>query len=212
MYFSFLSYLCTVDMNLDRDFILKAGKLFIENGAKTLTMDDVARDFGVSKKTLYQMYRNKEALLEEVLTYQLEEIIDRMKQLNASARNAVERLLCRDADFDQAIQSNKSILIRQLAKYYPAIFQKHMTRFSEKITELMVQNIEIGREQGYYHYGFEADLYARLFFQLLIAYDSGLAGDLADFDRHEYNTAVLQFYINAITTEKGKEVLKKYNF
>ena len=40
-------------------FLSKASELFIENGAKTLTMDDVAKEFGISKKTLYQKYKNK---------------------------------------------------------------------------------------------------------------------------------------------------------
>ena len=48
----------------DNQFLQKATELFIENGAKTLTMDDVAKEFGMSKKTIYQKYKNMEALLE----------------------------------------------------------------------------------------------------------------------------------------------------
>ena len=46
-------------MEKDTAFIEKVQNLFLENGAKTLTMDDIARELGISKKTLYQKYRNK---------------------------------------------------------------------------------------------------------------------------------------------------------
>ncbi|HAI79685.1 MAG TPA: TetR/AcrR family transcriptional regulator, partial [Chryseobacterium sp.] len=58
---------------MDKKFLEKVVELFIDNGAKTLTMDDIAKEFGMSKKTLYQKYANKEALLEDVLAFKLEE-------------------------------------------------------------------------------------------------------------------------------------------
>ncbi|HAI79684.1 MAG TPA: TetR family transcriptional regulator, partial [Chryseobacterium sp.] len=56
----------------------------------------------------------------------------------------------RDEHIERAVQSNNSLLIRQLIKYYPAIFNKHMMDFAEKFSEVMVHNIERGRQQGYY--------------------------------------------------------------
>ena len=47
---------CTLDRLFD---------MFRTHGAKTLTMDDIAREFCISKKTLYQKYKNKEELLTE---------------------------------------------------------------------------------------------------------------------------------------------------
>ena len=52
-------------------------------------MDDVAREFGISKKTLYQKYKNKEALLEEVLDFKLSHIIQKMQKLDVEVENAV---------------------------------------------------------------------------------------------------------------------------
>ncbi|QFG53583.1 TetR/AcrR family transcriptional regulator [Chryseobacterium sp.] len=196
---------------MDESFLEKVAELFIENGAKTLTMDDIAREFGMSKKTLYQKYTTKEALLEDVLEYKLTEVIEKLNKMDKQIENAVDRMYCRDEEIEKAARSNNSVLIRQLLKYYPAIFNKHMMNFSERFTEVLVQNIERGREQGYYRTDFDAALYASIYFQMVMSYDSSPFLDTSKTDRAEYSNVALNFYMNAITTELGKQQLIKYN-
>lgn len=198
-------------MEDQKQFLRKATELFIEHGSKTLTMDDIAREFGISKKTLYQKYKNKEALIEEVLDFKLKEIIEKMRKLDTEVENAVERMFCRDEQMERAVSSNKSMMIRQLVKYYPAIYHKHMANFSEKFTEVLVKNIEKGRKQGVYREDFNAEINAKLFIQMMMSYDSSPIFEVNKINRHDFNIEVMMLYMNAITTEKGKEVLKKYN-
>lgn len=190
-------------------FLEKATELFIEYGAKTLTMDDVAKEFGISKKTLYQKYKNKEALLGEVLDFKLQEIIKALEKLEVEVENAVERMFCRDEQIKKAVNSNQSILIKQLIKYYPTVFQKHMLNFSGKFADVFEGNIIKGREQGYYRDDFNARIYARLFFHMMMSYDSSPYLEEENFEREEFKQEVMMFYMNAITTEKGKEIIKK---
>lgn len=199
-------------MENQKEFLAKAAQLFIENGAKSLTMDDIAKDFAISKKTLYQKYKNKEELLEEVLQYKLEVVISRLKYLDENIENAVERMICRDEEIDKVSHSNKTLLIRQLSKYYPAIFTKHMLNFSEKFAEVLVHNIEKGRSQGFYRTDFDAEMYAKIFFQLIMSYDNSPYLDPVNIDRENYYQETMMMYMNAITTVKGKEILKKINY
>lgn len=190
------------------NFLSKATQLFIENGAKSVTMDEIAKEFGISKKTLYQKYKNKEELLEEVLKYKLQEVIERLKYLDENIDNAVARMFCRDEEIDKVSHSNNNILIRQLLKYYPAIFHKHMLNFSTKFSEVLVHNIEKGRKQGLYREDFDPELYAKLFFQIVVSYDSSPYFDVELIERENFMQETMFFYLNAITNEKGKEVLK----
>lgn len=195
---------------MDQVFLEKVSALFIDNGAKTLTMDDIAREFGMSKKTLYQKYANKESLLEDVLTYQLELVIAKLNKLDEEVQNAIERMFCRDEHIENAVRSNNSLLIRQLIRYYPIIFTKHMRKFSEKFSDVMVNNVERGREQGYYRTNFDAKIYAKIFFQLVMSYHSSPMLDTSEYPFSEYKDEVMMMYMNAITTEKGKKYLEKY--
>ena len=189
-------------------FLSKATQLFIENGAKSVTMDEIAKEFGISKKTLYQKYKNKEELLEEVLKYKLQEVIERLKYLDENIDNAVARMFCRDEEIDKVSHSNNNILIRQFLKYYPAIFHKHMLNFSTKFSEVLVHNIEKGRKQGLYREDFDPELYAKLFFQLVMSYESSPYFDVELIERENFMQETMFFFFFAITNEKGKEVLK----
>ena len=189
-------------------FLSKAAELFIENGAKSVTMDEIVKEFGISKKTLYQKYKNKEELLEEVLKHKLEEVINRLQYFDDNIENAIERMFCRDEEIDKVSHSNNNILIRQLLKYYPGIFHKHMLNFSAKFSEVLVHNIEKGRKQGLYREDFNPEIYAKIFFQLVMSYDSSQFFDTEVIEREYFVQEALMLYINAITNEKGKEVLK----
>jgi AcrR family transcriptional regulator len=198
-------------MDHNTQFLIKASQLFLDNGAKTLTMDDVAKAFGISKKTLYVKYKNKEELIEEVLRFKLDEIITRLKYLDQTVENAVERMFCRDEEIENVSTSNNTLLIKQLMKYYPAILDKHMLDFSEKFSEVMIHNIEKGRNQGYYRKNFDAEVYAKAFFQLIMSLESSPYIDTNTIDKIHYKHEVMNLYMNAITTEKGKQILNKIN-
>lgn len=194
-------------MNEEKPFIEKVAELFLLNGAKTLTMDDIAREFGMSKKTLYKEYKNKEALLEEVLTHLLIVVLERIKNLDDQIDNAIERMFCRDEAIEKATSSNNSLLLRQLIKYYPQIFNRHIINFSEKFSLILVHNIERGRAQGYYRKDFDAEFYAKLFFQLSMSYNSPYL-DTSHITRFQYQNEALKFYLHSITTKKGKEYME----
>ena len=195
-------------MEFKTEFLTRVAELFLEFGAKTLTMDEVAREFGISKKTLYQRYRNKEALLEDVLHLKLQEIIDKMQQLDLEIDNAIDRMLCRDGVIDKAVDSNNTVLIKQLLRYYPSIFSTHMQNFSEKFSDVLIHNIQRGRKQGFYRDDFDERIYSKFFFQLIMSYDSSTFVDVSEIERLEYQNGVMEFYLQAITTEKGKQYLK----
>jgi AcrR family transcriptional regulator len=198
-------------MDENTHFLVKASELFLEHGAKTLTMDDISKSFGISKKTLYVKYKNKEELIEAVLHFKLDEIITRLQFLDDQIENAVERMFCRDEQLEKVADSNNSLLIKQLHKYYPAIFNKHMLEFAEKFSQVMLHNIEKGRAQGYYRTNFDAELYAKFFFQLIMSMESSLYLDPNVIDKVYYKNELMNMYMNAITTEKGKQILKKLN-
>ena len=84
--------------------------------------------------------------------------------------------------------------------------------FSEKFSEVMIHNIEKGREQGYYRENFDAEVYAKVFFQMIMSLESSLYIDTAAIDKIHYKHEVMSMYMNAITTEKGKQILKNINY
>ena len=73
-----------------------------------------------------------------------------------------------------------------------------------------MHNIEKGRKQWLYRGDFDAEIYAKIFFQLVMSYDSSPYIDSKVIDREHYNRQALIMYINSITTAKGREVLESF--
>lgn len=155
------------------------------------------------------MFRNKEELLEEILRYNLDLVISKLNYLDENIESAIERMFYRDEEIEKMSHSNKTLMIRQLLKYYPAIFNKHMLDFSEKFAHVLVRNIEKGRRQGDYREDFDAEVYAKIFFQLVMSYDNSPYIDTNVISREHYKEELMMMYMHAITTEKGKETIKK---
>ena len=86
-----------------------------------------------------------------------------------------------------------------------------MVNFSEKFSQVLMNNILKGREQGYYRDDFNEEVYSKLFVLLMMSFDSSPILEYEKIEREDFNYEVMMLYMNAITTEKGKEILKKIN-
>lgn len=198
-------------MSEKNDFLDKVSELFFENGAKAVTMDDVAKHFAISKRTLYEEYKNKETLLEAVLNWKLQEVITTINSLDVENNNAVEKILLGEKDFEKFSNTNQSVFIRQLIKYYPAIFEQHILNMNEQIAIILTKNIELGRLQGLYRENFNEGLYIKFFLQLMLSFESSPLFESEQCDRGYFCYQGVMFYLQSITTEKGRIVLEKMN-
>jgi len=199
-------------MSSNKEFLLKVADLFAENGAKTLTMDDIAKEFSMSKKTLYQLYKNKEDLLTEVLDHKLDLVIETLLLNDSKTDNAIERMFLREKDFENISRTNKTTFIRQLIKYYPSIYNLHILSIDEKISKIITHNIKLGRQQGYYRTDFDERLYIKFLLQLMFSYENSPLFENEKNDRQCFCFEVMVFYIHSIATTKGKDFLQDFNF
>lgn len=202
-------------MNEKNIFLEKTARLFLENGAKTLTMDDIAKAFSISKKTLYQHYSNKEILLDEVLKYLLDDLLIKLKEGEKKYPDPIDSMLIGNSEMEKICESSKSIFIKQLIKYYPDTYNQHILDIYNTISEVLISNIEKGRNLGLYKSDFDEKLYSKYFLELMFAFDHSPLFDSEDnLSRSEFCQRIIIFYLNAIVTPKGLEKLNqtKKNF
>ncbi|MDY3364051.1 TetR/AcrR family transcriptional regulator [Riemerella anatipestifer] len=194
-------------------FLKKVSELFVQNGAKSLTMDDIAKAFSISKKTLYQNYKNKEVLLEEVLDFLLKQLLEQLKAEEEKSLNPIEKMLLREPKIEQISENNRTVFVRQLIKYYPEIYNIHIVNVYKGIYEILKHNVIKGREQGLYEKDFDIKTYAKYFLELMFAFDSSpLFEEEQKIGRSNYCQGVVRFYLNAIVTPKGKEFLNQLTY
>ena len=109
---------------MQRETIIKsAAEMFVEQGIKAVRMDDIARHIGVSKRTLYEMFGDKEELLYQCLSYYVQERDRRHAELGAQAQNVLEAMLLVFGDvMDSAEVSHR--LQSNLRRFYPKVYER----------------------------------------------------------------------------------------
>jgi len=152
------------------DLILSESlRLFKKNGIRSVTMDDVSKELGMSKKTIYQYFANKSELVEQVLNLMLtRESTACISEEDKAKMNAIDILLAVSRNVSKQMKDMNPINAFELQKYYPAIFREFVIRKRDHVFETVKQNFAQGISEGIYRNDLDIDLVARLYIQKLV--------------------------------------------
>ena len=187
--------------------IAKASDLFLKLGFKSVTMDDIAGEMCISKKTIYKYFCNKEVLIEEstsMVHRQVHEIIDTIvaKDYNAIHENFEIREMFRDMFKNNTDTSP----IYQLKKHYPEIYQNVLSHEIEQCTQYFRVNIEKGISQELYRKVLNIDIYVKFYYTLIFHINETT---ISEREAQEIELEALEYHTRAMATEKGILELEK---
>lgn len=190
------------------NFLETVLRLFSKFGIKSVTMDDIARELGISKKTLYTFVTNKNELVEHVIDFQYTERMKRMKSLNLDQLTALEEIVEVGKIINKMIRDFNPSFHYDLSKYYVAIHKKMMTKNHDSMAQAMLHNIRKGKKEGFYR----AEINEEIIVRMHIANVENLAviGFYNDqqLSPEEVQSELFSYHIHAMLNQKG---LEEYN-
>lgn len=129
--------------------LLAADGLFRKSGVRVTTIDDVCRAVGISKKTFYQLYPQKEDLVASVCRFQIQKNIQMLKNLIRD-KDVVEVLKCwLDAVENKKIMESDKRMMDEINKYYPDTSRRVIIEKSKTVRDMMYSFFEWGIEEGF---------------------------------------------------------------
>ncbi|MFE3847122.1 TetR/AcrR family transcriptional regulator [Flavobacterium sp. LB3P45] len=187
--------------------ISKASDMFLKLGFKSITMDDIAGEMCISKKTIYKYFCNKEILIEEstaAIHKEIHEIIDTIikKDHNAIEENFEIRKM-----FKEMFKSSDTSPIYQLKKHYPEIYEKVMLREIDECNSVFEQNIKKGIQQGLYRENINIDNYIQFYYQLVFNIKANIVSEK---EGQKIELEILEYHTRAMATPKGLLELEKH--
>lgn len=187
-----------------------SAELFRQYGFKSITMDDIARRAGISKKTLYQHFANKnEVVLESVTWFQCH-VSDNCMAIMDQSANAIEGMVRLMGMFDQVLGNMNPLAMLELDRFYPDAFKKFKNNMQEKDIESLKKNLRWGMEEGLYREGLNTDFLARyrLEISMLVLHPNLMVNTQNDirFVMQE----VSEHFLYGIMTAKGEKLYQKY--
>ncbi|REG96390.1 TetR/AcrR family transcriptional regulator [Flavobacterium aquicola] len=186
--------------------ISKASDLFLKLGFKSVTMDDIAGEMCISKKTIYKYFCNKEILIEEsteVVHKTVHHVIDTIvaKNYNAIEENFEIRKM-----FKEMFKATDTSPLYQLKKHYPEIYQKVMSREINQCNTCFKQNIEKGIAQDLYRDNLDIDIYVQFYYTLIFSIKENT---ISEKDSIKLELEALEYHTRAMATPKGIAELEK---
>ncbi|MBS1615211.1 MAG: TetR/AcrR family transcriptional regulator [Bacteroidetes bacterium] len=183
---------------------------FSQYGFKTITMDDIARKAGISKKTLYQHYRSKTEVVEAAMKWHsamLDEVLE--LQMNESA-NAVEAMVRVNAILAQMYRQINPIALLELERFFPSAYKSFREKLLNKDIAKIRDNIIRGIEEGLYRADADADLLAcyRLESCLVVFQPNSLI--TKNYPPHVASRAIMENFLYGLLTNKGRTLYQKY--
>lgn len=187
--------------------IKKATDMFLKLGFKSVTMDDIACEMCISKKTIYKYFSNKEMLIEEGTEVVHQKIHTLMDEVIAKNYNAISENFEMREMFKQMFQSFDQSPAYQLKKHYPEIYQKMMANEIEDCSQMFRQNIEKGITEGLYRKETDIEAAVKFYYTLIFSINENT---MLEKDAYELEAKALEYHTRAISTPKGIEELEKH--
>ncbi|SFZ90649.1 DNA-binding transcriptional regulator, AcrR family [Flaviramulus basaltis] len=190
--------------------IHKAAELFLNLGFKSVTMDDIANEMGISKKTIYVHFANKTKLVEAVTFELFETICEGIDCICNSSNNPIEQLYDIKMFVMQHLKNEKSSPQYQLKKYYPQIYDVLKLKQFEKMHDSVKDSLQKGIDTKLFRSHINVDFISRMYF-------NGMTGikDDSIFPQEIYTMeylmeSYLEYHLRAIVTDNGLQILNKF--
>ena len=195
---------------MENRILLKARDLITRHGVKHVTMDDLASQLGISKKTIYQFYKDKDALVMAVINFELEEQALKCQKTQDIAENAVHEMFMILEDIQQMFKNMNPMTMTELQKYYPEAFlriQKHKDDFMHQIIKT---NLIKGIEQGVYRSEIDPEILSIYRLETSFVPFNAQLYPFSKFDIGKVTLQIIENFIYGVMSIKGLEYMEKY--
>lgn len=185
------------------NIIAKVSAMFQEFGIRSVSMDDICREMGISKKTLYQYVTNKSDLVEKILDYQAKEKNDAISKLLDKDMNAIDVLITVSLYVSKMFKEFNPTMHFDLQKYYHGIFKACNIRKKEIVMKEIERNLKLGIGQGLYREDLDIELIASLYVQKIKDLHDPEFLATGKFPFEKMFEVMFENHIRGIANEKG---------
>jgi AcrR family transcriptional regulator len=193
------------------DRIIEGGEeLFLTAGIKSVTMDDIAKHLGMSKKTIYQFFKDKNELVIALVKKKLQQDEDQMCAIMLKSDNVIEEMINMMKVSQEIFSRINPIVIHDLQKYHPDAWKHFQTFKANVIVHTLEELLTKGIKQGYIRPDIDVKIMARMRVnQVEMGFNPNIF-PIAEFSTWKVQYQLLEHFNFGICTLKGYKLLNEY--
>ncbi len=188
----------------------KAQELFNRFGFRRVTMDEIALKSGMSKKTIYQSFANKDELVDAAVEEHINKSVATCEQNCAKAKNAVHEIFLNIDMIEDLMSEMNPIILEEMEKFFPAAFLKFYHHKNNYIFQKVQKNLKKGIEEGFFRQELNIDVITKFRIETMFTPFNQDVFPYGKYNLAEVEIETLELYLYGISTIEGRKLIKKY--
>ena len=191
--------------------LIKSEELFMKFGIRSVSMDDIANHLGMSKKTLYQYFADKDELVMGVVDGHIHKMENDCGGCKLQARDAIHEIFITMELITEQISNMNPMVLYDLEKFHFKAYQRFLEHKNKFLLRVIRENIEWGIRDELYRPHMNVDVLSKFRMEsMMIPFNIGV------FPPGKYNLAliaeiILENFTYGLATVKGHKLIQKYN-
>ncbi len=185
-------------------------ELFKTNGIRRITMDQIASELGMSKRTIYQVFKDRDNLVYRTLEYGMRMERNDLMQIISEASNVIEALYLIGKDGQMKRSRINPLFFEDIRKYAIRYFKNSSGNKRIQNDDITYMLLERGMKEGIFLPGLDADVINVFIHEMMnLAHNTEILPDSMDREKLIIQNIFLP-YFRGISTPRGRELLEAY--
>lgn len=190
--------------------LAKARDLFMQYGIRSITMDEIASQLGISKKTIYQFFTDKDEMVEAVVANEIKENEQGCAWAEENARDAVHEIFLAMQNVMDMMKSMNPQLLYDLEKHHPIAFQKLKQHKYQFLLNKIRENLDKGIREGLYREDLDTDIACRYRIESIFMVFNQEAFPVSKYPMNRTCEELALLFLHSVCTPEGKERIAQY--
>ncbi|MBP1651173.1 MAG: transcriptional regulator, TetR family [Bacteroidetes bacterium] len=197
-------------MEIQSRILDTAFNLFSQCGTRSITMDDIAHKMGVSKKTLYAHFADKDELVTHAIMRYLHAVDADCKANQTQAVNAIDELFLVMEMLDKQFRNMKPLVLLDLQRYHSTAYQAFLSYRDTSLQSTIRENLQRGIREGLYRSDLDVDVLTqyRLATAMLCFQPDVFAPGL--YEMSKVQRILLEHFLYGLVSSEGFERIEAY--
>ncbi|HMO61105.1 MAG TPA: TetR/AcrR family transcriptional regulator [Ferruginibacter sp.] len=188
----------------------KAHDLVMQYGIRSVSMDDIASGLGISKKTIYQFFADKDELVEAIISDKICDNQNCCLQDRARAKDAIHEVFLAMEMVQEVFQNMNPAVLYDMEKFHPRAYNHFLQHKYKFLHDVIKENLERGVEEGLYREDLDIDIMVKARLETML-----LVFNQQVFPRNKYNMAYVEteltlHFLFGLASQKGHKLILKY--
>jgi AcrR family transcriptional regulator len=198
------------NMDAKERILTKATDLFMRYGIRSITMDEIAAQLGISKKTIYQFFTDKDDMVSAVIDMEIAKNEMDCMDFRDKAENAVHHIFLALESLEEMLKYTNPLMVYDLEKQHPRSYKRLREYKYKFLYGIIVENLQEGIREENYRPDIQVDIVAkgRIESAFLVFNHDVFPHSRYNISQVHYELAML--FLHGVTTAKGKKLIEKY--